>query len=71
MPKKSKPALTTIKIKPETQEKLRDFAHGLGTTYDHALTYMLSKLLEADENAMLAGMRMRDDFKSRRADDAE
>lgn len=48
-----------IPCTPETQKSVKDFANGLGMTYDDALRFMLNNLLEAHEEPLIAGYRLR------------
>jgi hypothetical protein len=52
---------TSIGISEETRDALRDFTRGLGTTYDAALSFLLSLLAEDGETALMAGYRLRSD----------
>lgn len=53
-------ATRRIPLTDETMEQLRDFAAGLGSTYDEAIQVLLAIAKEPDEHEFVAGKRLRD-----------
>ena len=54
-----------ISATEETKRRLRDFTNGLGGEYDDAINYLLDLASKKDEAALLAGIRLRDEFKKK------
>ena len=48
-----------VAVKPETHRKFLDFTHGLGTTFDEALNFMLD-LVIGGEDGLVAGYQFRE-----------
>jgi hypothetical protein len=53
-------ATRRIPVTGETMDRLRDFAAGLGSTYDEAIQVLLAVAKEPDEHEFVAGKRLRD-----------
>lgn len=51
-----------IPVADDTLHRLRDFADGLGTTYDDAINFLIDMATDEDENPKLAGHRLRGRF---------
>jgi hypothetical protein len=60
-----------IPCTPETKVKLRDFANGLGLTYDEALNFMMHEFMQGETAEMLAGFRLREKAQAWKAHAAE
>jgi hypothetical protein len=46
-----------------TQADMRDFAQGLGVTYDEAIQFLLSRIVDRrSEDLMIMGRLLREDF---------
>lgn len=48
-----------VPVMKDTREELRDFAKGLGVTYDTAIRFLLRTIREENEAAFMAGHRLR------------
>lgn len=48
-----------IPVADDTLQRLRDFADGLGSTYDEAINFLIDLAADEDENPKLAGHRLR------------
>ena len=48
-----------IPVADDTIHRLRDFADGLGATYDDAINFLIDMATDEDENPKLAGHRLR------------
>jgi hypothetical protein len=48
-----------IAVTPETKERIRLFAEGMGVTYDAAMSFLLDCAIQGDETEMQAGHRLR------------
>lgn len=48
-----------ISVTEETRDRIKDFANGVGGTYDSALNFLLDYIQESSEDALLAGRRLR------------
>lgn len=62
--------MTTIKIRQSTQTRIRDFADGLGGTYDRMVNFLLDEIRQQGESDISAGVRLRGKFKSQQTDDS-
>lgn len=56
--------MTTIKIRPSTQVRIRDFADGLGATYDRMVNFLLDEIKQGKEDDIDAGVRLRMKYKA-------
>lgn len=48
-----------VPVTDETLKRLRDFADGLGTTYDESINFLIDYASEQQENAKRTGHRLR------------
>jgi hypothetical protein len=62
--KKREDKVTTIKILLNTQGRFRRFVDGIGGTYNGAIQFLLDQVAEGDEDALLTGVRLRDEYQS-------
>jgi hypothetical protein len=57
---------TSITLKKETHTRLREFADGIGGSNDEAVAFLLKEVGKGDESPLLAGVRLRPKFQSRK-----
>lgn len=60
--KQSEAVTGRITVTPTMQGMIRDFCKGLDAEYSEGLGFLLSRVSRADEDPMIAGRRLRDDF---------
>lgn len=61
MSKKGRVMNSRISATEDTRDRLRDFANGLGATYEGALIFLMDKLI-GDKNPLYGGSDYRDEF---------
>lgn len=64
-------ATKRIAVTPTTFENVKDFTNGLSVTYDEALDFLLRSVMQPDEDALMAGRRLRSEFNARKRDAKE
>jgi hypothetical protein len=48
-----------VSVTEETRKRLRDFANGMGVTYEEAVIFLLDNVMHPGEDDLLAGRRVR------------
>lgn len=51
-----------VSVTEETRDELKDFANGLGATYDETIKFLLDMIRAGDEDNLLAGRRLRSEL---------
>lgn len=52
-----------VSVTEETRDELKDFANGLGVTYDEAIKLLLGMVRQGNEELIVSGRRLRTSIK--------